>query len=63
LTRVEDRIKQQERRVTALINEYADTISQGGNSEAAEQMRELFRRARDDAQQLLTELLERRRSG
>jgi hypothetical protein len=58
LTRIGDRIAQQERRVTALINEYADTISQGGNSEAAEQMRDLFRRARDDAQQLLSELLE-----
>jgi site-specific DNA recombinase len=60
LTRVEDRIAQQEKRVIALVNEYADTVSQGGDDEASHSMRDIFKRAVNDAKTLLGELIDER---
>lgn len=60
LTRVEDRIAQQEKRVAALVNEYADKVAEGGDDEASQSMREIFKRATSDAKTLLSELLDER---
>jgi hypothetical protein len=60
LTRIEDRIAQQEKRVATLVNEYADTVSEGGDDEASQSMREIFKRAVSDAKTLLSELLDER---
>jgi hypothetical protein len=60
LTRVEDRLSQEEKRLAVLLREYIDIEARGDTSPAAATIRDVYRQAKEQSEHLFTELIEER---
>jgi site-specific DNA recombinase len=60
LMRVEDRLKDEGKRLAVLLREYIDIEARGDTSEAASTIREVYRQAKEQSEQLFTELSQER---
>jgi hypothetical protein len=60
LTHVEERLQAEEKRLTVLLREYIDIEARGDTSPAADTMRAIYRQAKEQSEQLFTELTEER---